>query len=246
MVAQQAIIIFENILLLTLLCLFFRVWAHRNRSFQSMKIPLICLGICLFGGSLAWAAPESETAAWNFTCDLAQHKQNLLLLSDSTRFTAESAAGFDLGTTAKNMHKSCESDQPFFVSVHAPEGIYQVTVTFGSDDHDSITTVKAESRRLMLEAIKAPAHHSVTETFTVQVRTKDIATGGEVHLKPREIGALDWDDKLTLEFSALSPFAKSITFLLFILPATPRLSIRIRSPGRPGDRCCRASSIRMW
>jgi lysophospholipase L1-like esterase len=57
----------------------------------------------------------------------------------------------------------------------------------------------------MLEAIRTSARHTKTDSFAVHVRAKEIDTTGEVHLKPREIGALDWDDKLTLEFSGSHP-----------------------------------------
>jgi lysophospholipase L1-like esterase len=169
------------------------------------------LGACLFATSLTLAASAQAQASWNFTCDTNQHKQGLLPLSENTRFTPETSAGFDLGTTAQEENKSCHADQPFFLSVKAPEGTYLVTVKLGSDNHDSVTTVKAESRRIMLNAIKTSAHQSKTETFIVHVRTKAISTGEEVHLKPREIGALDWDDKLTLEFSGSKPSFQTIS-----------------------------------
>ena len=42
-------------------------------------------------------------------------------------------------------------------------------------------------------------------TFTVNIRTPKIASGGQVRLKPRELGVLHWDDKLTLEFNNARP-----------------------------------------
>ena len=39
-------------------------------------------------------------------------------------------------------------------SVALPEGNYHVTVTLGDRDGESTTTVKAESRRLMLEKVR--------------------------------------------------------------------------------------------
>src|ERR1043165_5455189 len=90
-------------------------------------------------------------------------------------------------------------------SVRVPEGNYRVTVTF---DRVSEATVFAEQRRPYSAGSKA---------FVVNVRTPSLgelpanATGGPtVRLKPREIGAANWDDRLTLEFAPDSPQPKSI------------------------------------
>jgi lysophospholipase L1-like esterase len=81
-----------------------------------------------------------------------------------------------------------------------PEGNYRVTVTFGRDDAASETTVKAESRRLMLEHVRAGAGESVTRWFIVNVRTPALPDGRKVKLNEREIGRATWDDQLSLEF----------------------------------------------
>jgi lysophospholipase L1-like esterase len=98
-----------------------------------------------------------------------------------------------------------------------PEGNYRVTVTLGDPTADAITTVKAESRRLMLERIRTAAGKFETRTFTVNVRTPKISTGGEVNLDSREMNlstheaiSRDWDDKLTLQFSDSHPAVSAI------------------------------------
>ena len=96
-------------------------------------------------------------------------------------------------------------DRPFFFSVDLPEGNYNVKVTLGDRDGESATTVKAESRRLMLERVQTPRGEFVTRTFTVNIRNSRIAGGGQVKLKDRERGVLHWDDKLTLEFNDSRP-----------------------------------------
>lgn len=94
------------------------------------------------------------------------------------------------------------SDKPFVFTVDLPEGNYDVTLFLGDPDAASDTTVKAEARRLMLESVKAAKGKIVTRTFTVNIRTPKIGgTDRKVSLKPREVGALRWDDKLTLEFN---------------------------------------------
>ena len=88
------------------------------------------------------------------------------------------------------------------------EGNYNVTVTFGGVAQATSTTVKAELRRLMLENVTTLPGQSVKRTFTVNLRTPEIAARGDVaagvvKLKvPREsVGeAVSWDRRLSLEF----------------------------------------------
>lgn len=96
--------------------------------------------------------------------------------------------------------------RPFLFSVAVPEGNYRVTVTFGGEAAGD-TTVKAESRRLMLERVRTAPDAAVTRRFTVNVRNPTIpppprnAPGGTaVAINGREAGSFTWDDKLTLEF----------------------------------------------
>jgi lysophospholipase L1-like esterase len=105
----------------------------------------------------------------------------------------------------------CTSDKPFFFSVNVPEGDYDVTFTLGDPQGESVTTVKAESRRLLLEAVHTAAGEIVTRTFTVNVHYPEIAGGGAVSLKQREVGTMDWDHKLTFEFSNKRPCISAIT-----------------------------------
>jgi len=91
------------------------------------------------------------------------------------------------------------------------EGTYDVTVTLGSDEADSVTTVKAESRRLMLENVAVPKGGHDRRTFTVNVRRPEIGDSGtSVKLKARELATNTWDDALSLEFSGGRPAVRSI------------------------------------
>src|SRR5689334_16022315 len=102
------------------------------------------------------------------------------------------------------------SDTPFYYSVDVPEGNYNVMVTLGGGPGESITTVKAEARRLMLEKVRTAPGETVTRTFTVNVRYRELKSGQEVRLKPRELDNPDWDHKLTLEFNGVRPSAGTI------------------------------------
>lgn len=134
----------------------------------------------------------------------------------NTIYSKERGYGFEPGSTvecvardSKNVLTSdlCTSDKPFYFSVAVPEGNYRVTITFGDADGDTVTTVKAELRRLMLERVETARGKFVTRTFTVNVRTPAIAGDGEVRLKEREktTEAWAWDEKLTLEFNGSRP-----------------------------------------
>ena len=106
----------------------------------------------------------------------------------------------------------CTSAAPFYFSVALPEGNYDVTVTFGERAGESVSTVKAELRRLMLEEVRTARGRSETRTFTVNVRTPQIPNGGAVKLKDRErtMEAWAWDEKLTLEFNNARPVVAAI------------------------------------
>lgn len=94
------------------------------------------------------------------------------------------------------------SDKPFLFSVAVPEGNYKVSVLLGSGNQVSNTTVKAEARRLMLQDVSTKVGEWKTRSFVVNVRTSKIESGKSVFLNQREQGALNWDDKLTLEFNS--------------------------------------------
>ena len=134
-------------------------------------------------------------------------------LSESSVYS-ESAAGWDLKTAPKTANGVCSSDKPYFFSIAVPEGNYRVQVILGGTA-DSVVTVRAEARRLMLEKITAKANESVLKRFDVNVRVADFknpdGTPNKVHLKPREYGNLNWDNKLTIEFNGTNPSFRAIT-----------------------------------
>ncbi len=147
--------------------------------------------------------------AQQFVC--GKVKGNASQLTANSTFTA-TTPGFDLATTPEVGQGSCSSDKPFFFSAALPEGSYRVKVVLGGSTA-STTTVWAEARRLMLEKVAVQANGSEQRTFDTNVRVPEIA-GDAAHLvklKPREVGNLDWDNKLTLEFNGDHPSFRSIT-----------------------------------
>jgi lysophospholipase L1-like esterase len=135
-------------------------------------------------------------------------------VTERTLFTKESGYGFEGAngvecreTKAKDALRGdfCGGAKPFFFSAALPEGNYLVTVTLGDGHGVSNTTIKAETRRLMLENVSTRPGMFVSRSFTVNIRNSQIVGGGQVRLKEREMGALHWDDKLTLEFNGTRP-----------------------------------------
>jgi lysophospholipase L1-like esterase len=147
--------------------------------------------------------------AQKFVCGKAE--TGALQLASSSIYSATSP-GFDLNTTPQVDAESCSSDKPFVFSVALPEGSYRVKIVLGGEQA-STTTVWSEARRLMLEKVSVKAKTSITQTFDTNVRVPEIAgdANHRVKLKPREVGNLDWDNKLTLEFNGDHPSFRSIS-----------------------------------
>ncbi|RHW17456.1 rhamnogalacturonan acetylesterase [Sphingomonas gilva] len=131
------------------------------------------------------------------------------LTEASTRQPYDAARGYGV--------EPAGGKEGFLFSVAAAEGNYRITVTFGDPRQNGVTTVKAESRRLMGEAVRTAAGETATRSFVVNVRDArlapppDNAPGGTaVRLKPGEQKSFTWDDKLTLEFLG-APAVRSVT-----------------------------------
>lgn len=155
------------------------------------------IALCLFGILSSIKAVDYK---FNLTKD--KHQKGFIpVIAD--RVYSEGGYGYDLGTFPKG-------GKPFFFSVDVPEGNYLVKVVLGSKDASSNTTVKAESRRLMLKNIETKKGEFVTHEFAVNIRNTKISETESVKIKPREIGKLIWDNKLTLEFNGDNPSVQSI------------------------------------
>lgn len=132
-------------------------------------------------------------------------------LATETAYSPATGHGFEADTAPNAEGK------PFLYSVAVPEGNWRVTVTFGGDTPGN-TTVKAESRRLMVEGLATAAGESVTRSFIVNVRNPAMAGppanapgGSAVLLNDREQGSFTWDDKLTFEFNGPAPRVRRVT-----------------------------------
>jgi hypothetical protein len=159
--------------------------------------------------ALAVAAANPQVPMhWKLTCSTAAHGSERPLAH--TRYGGEQPFGFDLAASPRIEDGACTSDRAFFVSAAEPDGDYRVTVTLGNPQASATTTVKAEARRLMLEDVSTAAGKKIRQSFVVHVRTPEVNDNEKVRLKPREIGNLEWDGKLTLEFVGEHPSVESI------------------------------------
>ncbi|MGA8940452.1 MAG: rhamnogalacturonan acetylesterase [Acidobacteriaceae bacterium] len=176
---------------------------------------------------LGSGAALAQTAR-RFVCDAGKNNGHGVALSTTSIYDEAGKAsdtlpayGFDLNTAPEQITgRSCSSDKLFFFSVAAHDGNYRVTLVLGGPDA-STNTVKAESRRLFVDQMAVPARGSRRIVFNVNVHTPEIVAAKDVpdaagpvvmvRLKPREIGVLDWDHKLTLEFNGDHPSVRSIS-----------------------------------
>ena len=151
--------------------------------------------------------PPALKGTVTFAC--GQGKNGGISLFADT-FYSETSAGWDrnLGPAPKVDNGTCSSDKPFFFSIPVPEGNYRVKILFGGPA-ETVVTVRAEARRLMLEKVAVKANSTLEKDFDVNVRVPEFknpdGTPNRVRLKQREFGNLNWDNKLTLEFNGANP-----------------------------------------
>ena len=100
-------------------------------------------------------------------------------MTPSDTYSIDRGYGFDLGSP-------WAGGKPVFFSTKLGPGEYNVTVTFGDPDAETIATVKSETRRLMLQDVHVPAGQTKSFTFLVHVRVPQIPGGGVVSFKPRD------------------------------------------------------------
>jgi lysophospholipase L1-like esterase len=179
---------------------------------------LLALPVVVAGAMMDVAAGQRQPARTplKFDFGISNVANGYTEVLPTTLYSKETGYGFEPGAIIAGVDRGgrdalrgdfITGDQAFFFSVALPEGNYQVTVIFGDAQVATTTTVKAELRRLMLENVTTAPGKFATRSFTVNIRTPQIAGGGEVKLKDREKTSeiRAWDEKLTLEFNGSRP-----------------------------------------
>ena len=168
--------------------------------------------LCILFATAAFAAEESARTRFHFSFGMGKVASDTIRVSSNTVYDKERGYGFEPGSELKEGEGAVTSDHLFYFSVAVPEGNYKVTATLGDNQAASVTTIKAELRRLMVEKVTTAAGKAERRTFIVNIRTPQIPGGGEVRLKPREKEgeARAWDEKLTLEFTNSHPALRAL------------------------------------
>jgi lysophospholipase L1-like esterase len=179
------------------------------------RVAIVALGLFALGARAVTAqAQAGSDSPRRFDFGPGSAREGWVKIGAGDQYSKERGFGFDADAAIEAVDRGgpdpvagdfCTSRHPFTFQVDLPEGNYRVTVTLGDLKGEAVATVKAESRRLMLEQVKTAPGEVVTRSFVVNVRSPRIPGGGAVRLKARERGVLHWDDRLTLEFLGERP-----------------------------------------
>lgn len=182
-----------------------------------MKKNLILLVFLLI---IPAAIISAQQTSFKFSFNPEREISGYIKVTPLVEYSSGSGYGFDFGTCPMAIDRGgkktltsgfCTSEKPFFFSVNLPEGNYNIRITAGDLNDEARTTVRVESRRLIFENIVTLPGKFVTLEKTINIRVPQIAgTGDEVKRKPREMNKLDWDNKLTFEFTGERPCICSI------------------------------------
>ena len=102
------------------------------------------------------------------------------------------------------------SEEPFVFSANTGEGNFIVEAEFAPSQETGSITIKAESRRLMIQDLSPNPGEHHTYRFAVNVRNPNLKDGRVVELNDREIGTWHWDDRLEIEINGKHPVLKSL------------------------------------
>lgn len=206
-----------------------RIMNMRGKTHSFLGIG--ALAVSFLGGNMEVQAAPAQAAETNsihglrFTFGSAPARTGFTLVSATNIFSQGAGFGFGAGAKATAGERFVTCQQPFLFSARLAEGNYAVTLTLGDESAESITTVKAEARRLMLENVRTAKGEIATRKFTVNVRTPRISDSIAVRLKQREKDSemVTWDDALTLEFGGSRPCLRTIE--IFPAPSAPTVFI---------------------
>jgi lysophospholipase L1-like esterase len=133
-------------------------------------------------------------------------------VTPTTLYSSSQGYGFDTGSTVTAVSRGGSdvlkgdycTGTSFSFSVTLPVGNYLVTLYIGDLAGTGVTTVNGEQRRLFIDRLSTASGQVVTKTFTINRRTYQ---NGSVTIsrKDRELTYVDFDEKLTLDFSGSKP-----------------------------------------
>jgi lysophospholipase L1-like esterase len=180
---------------------------------KNMKMKIQLLSI-IFTLKLSLISAQLETIKFDFGTD--KPAKGYIGINSTSFYNKQIGYGF-LKTAAtildvkrktgeKPASDFCTADKPFYFKIDLPEGNYDIKVILGDSEGASLTTIKVENRRLMLEKVKNTEAGISEQNFTVNIRNAAINNSKDsVKLKPREYQYLHWDNALTIEFCDENP-----------------------------------------
>ncbi|QGY45730.1 rhamnogalacturonan acetylesterase [Maribellus comscasis] len=162
---------------------------------------------------------QSKAQIWKFDFGKGKVNEGFTSITDESLYSEKTGYGIipfgDIKAFKQNgleeaTNDGLSSDAPFYFQLDVPEGRYKITLALGNSKEESAITVKAESRRLMLENIKINKGDIVIKTIVVDVRFPQINDTESIRLKSRELPYKNWDKSLNLEFNGKNPSVRSI------------------------------------
>ncbi len=137
---------------------------------------ILLLTIAITTASLASAGAQTS---FKIAFGSGAAQPDWIQVSSTNFYSTTAGYGFEPGAAVAGS-AYVTSEKPFLFSVKLPEGNYAVTALLNDQTGKSVTTVKSEQRRLMLEKVQIYPGTLVTRTFIVTVRTPKISAGEKV------------------------------------------------------------------
>src|SRR4030066_1712092 len=118
---------------------------------------------------------SQQISSYKFSFGPAKEAPGYIKVNASDKYSPHTGYGFDFGTIPFAIDRGgkkpltsgfCTSDKPFFFSVTLPAANYNIKIITGDLKESSITTVRAESRRLVFEKISTEPGKFQTLTAT--------------------------------------------------------------------------------
>ena len=129
------------------------------------------------------------------------------VVTPADRYSPSVDYGFDFIDAPTDLTRQ----KPFLFSVRVPDGNYRVTLWLGSSRRAANTTVRAESRRLLVENADTRKGELRQVAFTVNKHSPYIDDHRAVRIKERERTKLNWDDRLTIEVNGSAPAVAALS-----------------------------------
>jgi lysophospholipase L1-like esterase len=173
----------------------------------------------------ATAQDEAEKIHLRFDLGTTRTADGYTAVPARTIYSSERGYGFEPGVEIRAIDRGGDALRGDFVtasplfqfSAAVPEGNYRVTVTLGDPQGTSLTTVKSETGRLVLERLATLVGEQQVYSFLVNTRTRTLSPGNAIKLDVREWNpatdrpvTFTWDDKLTLQFSDENPCVAAV------------------------------------